>query len=89
MGQDRRTTQNLEIIQIRESENLILIKGSIPGAEGDYVIIREAKKISKGSPRHKMIMDHRAKLNAPPAEKPGKGGAAKGAPAKAVAPAKK
>ena len=48
MGQVTRTTQNLEIIQVRETENLLLIRGSIPGAEGDYVIIRESKKRPKG-----------------------------------------
>ena len=48
MGQVQRTTQNLEIIQVREAENLLLVKGSIPGAEGDYVIIRESKKRPKG-----------------------------------------
>ena len=47
MGQDRRTTQNLEIIQVREGDNLLLIKGSIPGSEGDYVIIRESKKMNR------------------------------------------
>ena len=47
MGQVRRTIQNLEIIQVREAENLLLIKGAVPGARGDYVVIREAKKISK------------------------------------------
>jgi large subunit ribosomal protein L3 len=48
LGQVRRTTQNLEVIQVREAENLLLIKGAIPGAEGDYVVIREAKKRPKG-----------------------------------------
>jgi large subunit ribosomal protein L3 len=48
MGQVQRTTQNLQVIQVRESENLLLIKGSIPGAEGDYVVIRESKKRPKG-----------------------------------------
>jgi len=48
MGQVTRTTQNLEIIQVREADNLLLIKGSMPGAEGDYVIIRESKKRPKG-----------------------------------------
>ena len=47
MGQVRRTVQNLEIVQVRETENLLLIKGSIPGSEGDYVIIRESKKNPK------------------------------------------
>jgi len=47
MGQVRRTTQNLEIIQVRETDNILLIKGSIPGSEGDYVIIRDAKKLPR------------------------------------------
>src|SRR6516162_1974009 len=36
MGQVTRTTQNLEIIQVRETDNLLLIKGAIPGSVGDY-----------------------------------------------------
>jgi large subunit ribosomal protein L3 len=48
MGQVTRTTQNLQVIQVREADNLLLIKGSIPGAEGDYVVIRESKKRPKG-----------------------------------------
>src|SRR6185503_16021521 len=49
MGQVRRTIQNLEIIQVREADNLLLVKGAIPGANGDYVVIRESKKIPKGT----------------------------------------
>ncbi|MEY4918346.1 MAG: hypothetical protein RL616_2259 [Verrucomicrobiota bacterium] len=48
MGQVTRTTQNLEIVQVREADNLLLIRGGIPGAEGDYVVIRESKKRPKG-----------------------------------------
>src|SRR5690348_11454314 len=48
LGQVQRTVQNLEVIQVREAENILLIKGSIPGAEGDYVVIRESKKRPKG-----------------------------------------
>jgi len=48
LGQVQRTTQNLEVIQVREADNLILIRGSFPGAEGDYVVIRESKKRPKG-----------------------------------------
>ncbi len=53
MGQVQRTTQNLQIIQVHEADNLLLIKGAIPGAENDYVVIREAKKLPKGSDRAK------------------------------------
>ncbi len=48
MGQVRRTVQNLEVVQVREADHLLLIKGSIPGAEGDYLVIRESKKRPKG-----------------------------------------
>lgn len=48
MGQVQRTVQNLEVIQVRDADQILLIKGSIPGAEGDYVVIRESKKRPKG-----------------------------------------
>ena len=47
MGQERRTVQNLEIIQVRDEDNVLLIKGAIPGSKGDYVLIQEAKKRPK------------------------------------------
>lgn len=52
MGQVRRTVQNLQVMQVRAEENLLLIKGAIPGAKGDYVIIRESKKRPKGWKPH-------------------------------------
>jgi large subunit ribosomal protein L3 len=48
MGQVRRTAQNLLVVQVREADNLLLIRGAIPGANGDYVVIRESKKRPKG-----------------------------------------
>jgi large subunit ribosomal protein L3 len=47
MGQDRRTVQNLRVIQVRKEDQVLLIAGAIPGAPGDYVIIRNAKKNPK------------------------------------------
>lgn len=47
MGHVRRTTQNLQIIEVRKEDNVLLVKGSIPGATGDYVVIRNAKKTRK------------------------------------------
>lgn len=64
MGQVRRTTQNLEIIQVREDDNLLLIKGAMPGAEGDYVIIRESKKLPKGSDAAKFRREPKAQAKA-------------------------
>ena len=48
LGQVRRTAQNLLVVQVREAENVILIRGAIPGSNGDYVVIRESKKRPKG-----------------------------------------
>ena len=59
MGQIRRTGQNLEIVQVRKDDNVLLIRGSFPGSEGDYCIVREAKKIAIGSPRLKRLQDMR------------------------------
>jgi large subunit ribosomal protein L3 len=49
MGQRQRTVQNLKIVQVREEDQLLLVKGAVPGANGDYVVIREAKKKPKAS----------------------------------------
>jgi len=51
MGQVQRTAQNLEVIQVRSEDHVILIKGSCPGSEGDYLIVRTAKK----NPRKKQV----------------------------------
>ncbi len=44
MGAERVTTQNLEVVKVDVERNLILIKGSVPGAPGGDVIIRPAVK---------------------------------------------
>ncbi len=46
MGDERVTTQNLQIVQVREAENVILVSGAVPGARGSYVVVRPAKKKS-------------------------------------------
>ena len=47
MGAKRITVQNLKVVQVRENDHLIVIKGAIPGARGSYVIVREAVKAPK------------------------------------------
>ena len=44
MGTDSRTVQNLRIVKIIADKNLILVKGAIPGANGDDVVVRSAIK---------------------------------------------
>ncbi|MFM1769494.1 MAG: hypothetical protein RJA22_2023 [Verrucomicrobiota bacterium] len=81
MGQVRRTSQNLQVIQVRPDDGLLLIKGSFPGAEGDYVIIREAKKLSR-TRMAKINADREAKAKATPTKKVQGKAAAKAAEAK-------
>ena len=44
MGDRRVTVQNLQIMQVREAEKIILVSGAVPGANGSYVIVRPAIK---------------------------------------------
>src|SRR3989440_3037449 len=44
MGDERVTVQNLQVMQVRESEKVILISGAVPGANGSYVVVRPAVK---------------------------------------------
>jgi large subunit ribosomal protein L3 len=41
MGGDRVTQQNLQIVKVYSDENLIVVKGSIPGAKGSFVLIQK------------------------------------------------
>ena len=44
MGDRRVTVQNLQVMQVREAEKVILISGAVPGPNGSYVIVRPAIK---------------------------------------------
>ena len=44
MGDERVTTQNLEIVRVDEERNLLLIKGAVPGAAGGAVMVRPSVK---------------------------------------------
>jgi large subunit ribosomal protein L3 len=42
MGGDRVTTRNLKVVQIDAENNLLVLRGAVPGAPGGYVVIRKA-----------------------------------------------
>jgi large subunit ribosomal protein L3 len=42
MGGDRVTVRNLKVVQIDGDNNLLLVRGAVPGAAGGYVIVRKA-----------------------------------------------
>jgi len=44
MGSTRITAQSLKVVQVRAAENLILVKGAVPGANGTTLVVREALK---------------------------------------------
>ena len=47
MGSVQRTIQNLEIIRVDAENNLLLVKGSVPGPKKSLITIRESVKASK------------------------------------------
>ena len=42
MGAERVTVRNLEIVQVDADDNLMLVKGAVPGPNGSYVMVRRA-----------------------------------------------
>ena len=44
MGSERVTTQNLEVVRVDVERNLLLIKGTVPGAAGGHVTVRPSIK---------------------------------------------
>ena len=41
MGSDRVTVRNLEVVRVDTDNNLLIVRGSVPGAGGSYVVIRK------------------------------------------------
>jgi large subunit ribosomal protein L3 len=44
MGNERVTVKNLRVVKIDSDENLLLVRGAVPGPRGCYLLIRKAKK---------------------------------------------
>jgi large subunit ribosomal protein L3 len=44
LGAERVTTQNLEVAQVDAERGLLLVKGTVPGAAGGFVLVRDAVK---------------------------------------------
>jgi large subunit ribosomal protein L3 len=44
LGDARVTTRNLRILGVDKDENLLVVEGSVPGANGGYIIINKAKR---------------------------------------------
>ncbi|MGE4282037.1 MAG: 50S ribosomal protein L3 [Magnetospirillum sp.] len=52
LGVEQVTTQNLKVVSTDEARGLILVKGSVPGAEGSWVLVKDAvkRKLPEGVP---------------------------------------
>ncbi len=76
MGGKQVTAQNLEVINVDKDNNLMVVKGAVPGHEGGLVIINRAKKrpkaILKKKPVVKKKKDAMAKDRKPAAKPSGK-----------------
>lgn len=48
MGDERVTVKNIEIFDVRKEQNLLLVKGAVPGANGGYVIIKSDAPVPAG-----------------------------------------
>jgi large subunit ribosomal protein L3 len=44
MGSERVTVQRLKVIDARPEENLLFVRGAVPGAENGLVVVRKSKK---------------------------------------------
>jgi large subunit ribosomal protein L3 len=44
LGDERITTQNLKVVSTDVERGLILVEGSVPGAPGGYVLVKDAVK---------------------------------------------
>jgi large subunit ribosomal protein L3 len=46
-GAERVTVVNLEVVDVIPEENLLLVKGAVPGPNGGLVVVRQTKKVAK------------------------------------------
>jgi large subunit ribosomal protein L3 len=45
MGNVRSTMRNVKVVRVDKENNLLLVRGAVPGANGGYVIVRETNKL--------------------------------------------
>jgi large subunit ribosomal protein L3 len=43
-GNQQVTVRNLEIVEVDAEDNLIIVKGAVPGPNGSYVVVRRARE---------------------------------------------
>jgi large subunit ribosomal protein L3 len=51
MGGERRTVLNLKVVRVMPEQNLVLVRGAVPGANGSLVLIRKSVKTTRAQQR--------------------------------------
>lgn len=49
MGNERVTVSNIEVFDVRKDQNVLLVKGAVPGANGSYLIIKSGAPVAAGA----------------------------------------
>jgi large subunit ribosomal protein L3 len=45
MGDERTTMRNLKVVRVDKENNLLLVRGAVPGANGCYVVVKKSNKL--------------------------------------------
>ncbi|MCJ8309124.1 MAG: 50S ribosomal protein L3 [Rhizobiaceae bacterium] len=77
MGSTRVTTQNLEVVKTDAERGLLMIKGSVPGSKGSWIMVRDAikKALPEGAPVPAGLVASAAAAEAAAPEAAAEGGA--------------
>jgi large subunit ribosomal protein L3 len=78
LGNERVTTQNLQVVRTDADRGVILVRGAVPGAKGGWLIVRDAvkKAAPEGAPTPAAIRGGKPGAEAAPAEAAEQGGEA-------------
>jgi len=53
MGGDRRTVLNLRVVRVFPEQNLLVVRGAVPGSIGSLVVVRKSVKLTKAQQRQR------------------------------------
>jgi large subunit ribosomal protein L3 len=76
MGDDKKTLQNLELVEVIDADNVVLVRGSVPGGKNCYVLLQNAVKKTLYKRKRHEVIEEKSK-NPMKASKAGAGAAAK------------
>ena len=61
MGDERVTLQNLEVYEVLNDENVILIRGNVPGGKNGYVLVQKAVKKTLYKAKRRDVVEEKSK----------------------------